>query len=138
MNKCRAIVQIGDDQGDNSCTFKCHHESGHTGQHSETFKTGTKNLTMTWDGSEKVLVERFKFNLTRYIEEHRNPDSGTVKQGVETIVTELMTEHELFDKYCCPVNSMDSVWGGFWTFESYEPIEETKVSEWIYEDTLIE
>lgn len=75
MNRCRAIASIGDDQGDNSCTFRCQLDSGHTGQHSETFKVDTKNLTMTWDGSEKVLVERFKYQLTRYIDNQYYPES---------------------------------------------------------------
>ena len=135
MNKCRAIASIGDDLGDNSCTFRCQLESGHSGQHSETFKVDTKNLTMTWDGSEKILIDRFKFKVTRYIDYQYYPESK--KQSIETIVTENMTEDELFDKYCCAVTAdPDGIWSGWWYIESYEFIEGTKVSEWVYEDSL--
>lgn len=48
-----------------------------------------------------------------------------------------MSEYELFDKYCCAVTvDPDGIWSGWWHIESYEPIEGTKVSEWVYEDEL--
>ena len=36
--RCGAIISLGDDQGDNSCTFRCQRTPGHTGRHRERFE----------------------------------------------------------------------------------------------------
>lgn len=35
MKTCKAIMEFGDDFGDNSCTFHCQLEEGHPGKHRE-------------------------------------------------------------------------------------------------------
>jgi hypothetical protein len=52
-NRCAAILQIGDDYGDNDCTFRCNLEHGHDGPHieknEEFFMTFTRNDLNCYD-----------------------------------------------------------------------------------------
>jgi hypothetical protein len=56
-DKCGAILSLGDDMGDNDCTFKCQLEKGHEGLHQENStqehqgKTGS--VVMTWELDER-------------------------------------------------------------------------------------
>jgi len=68
MNKCRARLELGDDMGDNECTFHCQLERGHPGLHIESFshygykykdgETGelreerSKHVCVSWWGNE--------------------------------------------------------------------------------------
>ncbi len=131
MNKCRAIVSIGDDQYDDVCTFKCQNKSGHEGLHTSSFINDGKNLTITWDGTEKVCIDKFKFKLTLCNDEHRIDDDNN---ELETVVTGLLSLYEVTNKY-----ALARIEGNKYIYrniKSYEPIEGTKVSEWIYEDEL--
>jgi hypothetical protein len=46
--ECNRRLEIGDDYGDNSCTFRCKLPQGHEGPHREEFRTGGDTVTMTW------------------------------------------------------------------------------------------
>ena len=130
ITTCRAITSIGDDHGDNSCTFHCQLDAGHEGLHSEKFAINGKNLTMTWDGTEKVLIEKFQFKVTRTFTDWDAPTA--TKSLPEVVTTDLISESELFRKYCGKVDGTESA---YWSIEDFEPIEGTLVSEWVYEDT---
>lgn len=131
LTKCRAITSIGDDQGDNSCTFHCQLESGHEGLHCEKFILNNKNLTMTWDGSEKIEVEKYRFKLKRTL--FTMLDNSDTSMVTEDLITELVSVAEVYRNYSDNLEGTDS---SFWLIDSLEPIEETKVIELIYEDTL--
>jgi hypothetical protein len=49
---CNAVLQIGDDYGDNVATFLCKQPPNHAGKHSETYNAGTEEepnmVTVTW------------------------------------------------------------------------------------------
>lgn len=130
-NKCRAIVSIGDDHGDNSCTFHCQLESGHEGLHSEKFENSGKNLTMTWDGSEKVKVERYKFKITRSIIDFS--DSPIEVNTKETLITDLVSYSELSRKYGGTVEGSESL---HWMLDEAEEIEGSLETEFVYADEV--
>ena len=55
MSKCKAIVEFGDDYGDNSCTFHCELEEGHEGLHTETGSMYDKfPYTVTWESDMRL------------------------------------------------------------------------------------
>lgn len=131
MNKCRSITSVYADKGDDVCTFKCQNESGHEGLHTSSFINDDKNITITWDGTEKVCIDKFKFKLTLYNGEHRIDDDNN---ELETVVTGLLSLYEVTNKY-----ALARIEGNKYihrNIKSYEPIEGTKVSEWVYADTL--
>ncbi|MCK9592847.1 MAG: hypothetical protein M0Q91_12660 [Methanoregula sp.] len=41
-DRCKAILEIGDDYGDNTATIHCQLPRGHEGQHEEKYSTGFK------------------------------------------------------------------------------------------------
>jgi hypothetical protein len=50
--KCEATIALGDDHGDNLCTFHCQLPKGHDGLHVETGEMDLPSqlYTMTWQG----------------------------------------------------------------------------------------
>ena len=48
--RCEATIIIGDDYGDNDCTFRCQSYTGHTGQHYQSFRNW--KACMSWDGDD--------------------------------------------------------------------------------------
>ena len=63
-NRCNATIQFGDDHGDNSATFHCKLEKGHSGEHKETGNMGDEKYgmpyTLTWEGDQKEVDEAFE------------------------------------------------------------------------------
>jgi len=51
---CGAILQLGDDFGDNACTVRCQLESNHELPHRESFERGGKPVIITWCVDEGV------------------------------------------------------------------------------------
>lgn len=50
---CKETLEIGDDFGDNSCTFHCrNNEEGHEGEHKETTEWDDVTFTVTWKYKE--------------------------------------------------------------------------------------
>lgn len=47
--KCDAVIVLGDDYGDNDCTFHCKLEKDHLGDHSEGGDIDGQKYTMTWE-----------------------------------------------------------------------------------------
>ena len=131
MIKCRAIVAIGDDYGDNSCTFHCQLDAGHEGLHSENFENSGKNLTLTWDGAEKVEVQRYKFKITRTLVTYQTLPAKEYE--TETIFTDLVSYSELFDKY--GTFDRGSEYMG-WRIDEVEEIEGSLEVELVYADEL--
>jgi hypothetical protein len=52
MPVCNAHLILGDDHGDNDCTFKCQLEKGHSGPHNEKFRDGL--CKMEWYEDDRV------------------------------------------------------------------------------------
>jgi phage FluMu protein Com len=49
---CKAIIEFGDDYGDNHSTFHCQLEAGHEGRHSEKgVMRENMPYTLTWEGT---------------------------------------------------------------------------------------
>jgi len=47
--KCKAVLSIGDDYGDNSCTMHCQLDKRHAGSHFETYINSTQQkVVVTW------------------------------------------------------------------------------------------
>ena len=57
--KCNAIIQFGDDYGDNCATFHCRLLKGHKGKHKETGDMGDEKMAipylLEWEGSNEDL-----------------------------------------------------------------------------------
>jgi len=69
MDRCGAILRIGDDHGDNDTTFRCQLPYRHEGPHRETFRTekdpgvssipilsreaAARNVVTTWQGDDR-------------------------------------------------------------------------------------
>jgi DUF2075 family protein len=53
MPKCGAILECGDDYGDNSATFHCQLEYQHTGPHKEVFRDSS--VRIEWDKDERTM-----------------------------------------------------------------------------------
>lgn len=49
--KCNARLELGDDYGDNSCTFLCELNPDHQGRHKES----CSRFTMEWEGNDAEL-----------------------------------------------------------------------------------
>jgi hypothetical protein len=49
---CNAHLVLGDDFGDNDCTFRCQLPVGHEGLHKEVTREG--KVIVTWEGDDKV------------------------------------------------------------------------------------
>lgn len=57
--KCGASIVMGDDEGDNSCTFKCDLPPGHEGDHGETGNMyGKHPYKLVWQGDMREKCER--------------------------------------------------------------------------------
>ncbi len=55
MERCKAILILGDDYGDNDTTIRCQLPEGHAGPHQETFRTIPKrahNVNIIWVGDD--------------------------------------------------------------------------------------
>lgn len=53
--KCGAILLLGDDYGDNSCTFRCKLPKGHEGLHQEKFESDDSgDVVVTWEHDARV------------------------------------------------------------------------------------
>jgi len=50
---CGAALSIGDDYGDNSCTFHCQLPIGHEGMHKEEFGVEQHKCIMQWEGKDE-------------------------------------------------------------------------------------
>lgn len=48
MTECKSTIVLGDDYGDNDCTFHCQLEVGHGGMHVETGRIGLKKYSIVW------------------------------------------------------------------------------------------
>lgn len=55
---CPAHLKVGDDFGDNECTFKCSLKKGHRGLHKESYKRGKGLVVVRWDGDDRDLLDR--------------------------------------------------------------------------------
>lgn len=62
-SRCNAILVLGDDHGDNSCTYKCGLPVGHEGLHQEQFEHKPSNdplhpepgkVQVTWEFDQRV------------------------------------------------------------------------------------
>lgn len=52
--ECNARLFVGDDFGDNHCTFRCPLEAGHWGVHQERYDTGRAGkVVVTWEKDER-------------------------------------------------------------------------------------
>lgn len=51
-DKCNDILTLGDDYGDNECTFLCMLEAGHDGPHRDEFRLEGKSVIVTWHTKE--------------------------------------------------------------------------------------
>lgn len=59
-DQCNARLFLGDDHGDNSCTFRCQLPPEHKGQHREKFKrqySSGGRVSITWAKDERVICE---------------------------------------------------------------------------------
>jgi len=57
-NRCQAIIEFGDDLGDNSCTFHCQLPEGHAGKHRELGKIdGEYPYVLEWEGDMRDFWE---------------------------------------------------------------------------------
>lgn len=57
--ECNARLVIGDDYGDNSCTFRCTLPEGHDGEHQEESRSdkpppGARKAVMRWEGDDRI------------------------------------------------------------------------------------
>lgn len=52
MEKCNAIIEFGDDFGDNSTTFHCELEKGHVGNHQENGNLFGKRYRVEWEDKQ--------------------------------------------------------------------------------------
>jgi len=59
MTKCSAIIQFGDDYGDNHCTFHCQLDEGHSDEHLEIGNMYGVPYRLEWVGdmTEKEIDE---------------------------------------------------------------------------------
>lgn len=59
MKKCKAIIQFGDDFGDNDTTFHCQLEENHSGKHKEIGDMGTEDnkipYILEWEGCSEEI-----------------------------------------------------------------------------------
>lgn len=52
---CNALLEIGDDYGDNSSGMHCQLEKGHEGLHQEKYVAlGDNHVTITWENDERI------------------------------------------------------------------------------------
>lgn len=64
--KCPAIIQMGDDHGDNYATFHCDLEEGHDGLHVEKGNMYQKHpYSLTWEGDMREACERCPARMVR-------------------------------------------------------------------------
>ena len=50
--ECKNKLMIGDDFGDNDCTFTCELQKEHKGRCRETFKMNGKEVSIEWEKQE--------------------------------------------------------------------------------------
>ena len=80
MSKCKAIMEFGDDFGDNTCTFHCELEEGHEGLHQETGKMSGEQFpyTVTWDRDMRLdgrpLCPQCKSHEVRWASTRKNEE----------------------------------------------------------------
>lgn len=60
--KCSAIIEFGDDYGDNTCTFRCQLNEGHSDKHREIGNMGYGPeeqipYVLEWEGSSTVFSD---------------------------------------------------------------------------------
>ena len=60
-NRCKSIIQFGDDYGDNSTTFHCQLDKGHNGPHQEkgdmSYKEDyTEPYTLEWEDEHENKI----------------------------------------------------------------------------------
>lgn len=57
IGECNARLYLGDDYGDNVCTFRCQLHPGHSGPHQEAPERGGGKVSVTWDVDERGLED---------------------------------------------------------------------------------
>ena len=63
MTRCKGFIEFGDDYGDNSCTFHCQLEAGHSGPCIEagirrgSFRKPDKHYGLMWVEMERMIKE---------------------------------------------------------------------------------
>jgi len=51
--ECNARLVLGDDYGDNTCTFRCGLKPGHSGKHRDEFGDDDNRVIVQWDLDER-------------------------------------------------------------------------------------
>lgn len=71
---CGALLQIGDDHGDNHCTFVCALPSGHDGEHREVTRDGEPGMfTMTWTTDQRPALRKEDAEMDEWIASTKEP-----------------------------------------------------------------
>ena len=65
-NRCKAKIRFGDDYGDNSSTFHCQLEEGHTEEHSE---KGEVVVLMSEKPLQEFEIRTLRIMIDRHIRE---------------------------------------------------------------------
>jgi len=52
---CKDVLEIGDDFGDNSCSFLCMLEAGHDGPHLNEFEHYGKSVLVEWHTNDDAI-----------------------------------------------------------------------------------
>ena len=52
-DRCEDVLRIGDDYGDNECSFRCMLETNHSGPHKDEFEHEWRLVVVVWHAGEK-------------------------------------------------------------------------------------
>ncbi|MDD2246416.1 MAG: hypothetical protein PHC39_04975 [Proteiniphilum sp.] len=98
QKRCQAIIEFGDDYGDNTTTFHCQLEKGHLGPHVERGKIGCKDIpyTLKW-GRQLTLIESEDGTSIRPM-----PESEDEKHRIFALLSDLETRKEIVDRLSQP------------------------------------
>lgn len=55
-DRCNDILRLGDDFGDNECSFACIREAGHDGPHRDEFEHERQPVVVTWYASDGAVL----------------------------------------------------------------------------------
>ena len=92
MNRCGAVIFIGDDYGDNSATVICQLPEGHEGYHCEKFMRGENSNFILWKKDERNVCERCGalfvhryYKVVDHLEFNMFPDNVVIERFVQKI-----------------------------------------------------
>lgn len=66
IRACNATLEVGDDFGDNPCTFQCDRLYSHKGMHKVEFQGNRGRRIVRWDGDDRPVHERPEGGLLYY------------------------------------------------------------------------